>query len=218
MPSLGKVKVGDIVVFNYPDAYDRHKIEFRINYVYTKRCIGLPGDTVGIYGGRYSNSSFPRMKMVPAEEEDVLVNTPDSIIALKKNIYRAFPIKGGLRWTIRNLGPMLVPEKGSTISLDNSQVYIYARAIEYETGYRPKISDGRVFIGGKEADSYTFTHNYYFLGGDNVLNSKDSRYFGVVPEEYIIGVATRILFSRDPCTGKLIKKRTLKKLSKPDAY
>ena len=211
MPSLGKVRAGDIVVFNYPDAYGRHKIEFRINYVYTKRCIGRPGDTVEIRNGRYHNRSLPGMRMVPANAEDSLSNSSDSAIALRGNILKAFPRRGGLGWTIRNLGPMLVPKKGSTITLDSTQAYVYARAIEYETGCRPKVSDGKVFIGGKETSSYTFTHNYYFFGGDNVLNSKDSRYFGIVPEEYVVGVVTRILFSKNPVTGKEVRGRTLKK-------
>ena len=65
--------------------------------------------------------------------------------------------------------------------------------------------------GGKEYGEYVFRENYYFFGGDNVIDSKDSRYIGPVPEEYIVGIATHVLFSQD-YDGSLRKGRFFKAL------
>lgn len=212
MPALGRVKVSDVVIFNYPDAYERHKIEFKINYVYAKRCIGLPGDTVGVRNGYYWNSSTKGVIICPEGGQRTLRDSPDSTLTAMGVVMRAFPHRGGLGWTIRNYGPMLVPRKGSTVRLDSALAFVYARAIEYETGNRPKVIGGQVLIGGKAVDSYTFTHNWFFFGGDNVLNSRDSRYFGIVPEDFIIGVATNVIFSKNPYSGRFILCRRIKKM------
>ena len=79
---------------------------------------------------------------------------------------------------------------------------LYSMQIEYETGFKPIVMDGIVQLDGKTIDTYCFRGNWYFFGGDNVLDSKDSRYIGLVPEEYIVGIATRKLYNRNPDTGK----------------
>lgn len=187
MPGLGKIEVGDIVAFNYPDPNKNHKIQFRINYVYTKRCIGIPGDTVRIVDGFYKNSRLPETVIGVEAKQRSLREMSDSILHVRGVVLRAFPYNGGLKWTIRNLGPALVPRKGSVVRLDTNNVHYFARAIEYETGVRPTVDDGIVRLGDKEVRTYTFSKDYFFFGGDNLFDSRDSRYFGVVPADFVIG-------------------------------
>ncbi|MFA6593432.1 MAG: signal peptidase I [Bacteroidales bacterium] len=187
MPGLGKIEVGDIVAFNYPDPNKNHKIQFRINYVYTKRCIGIPGDTVRIVDGFYKNSRLPETVIGVEAKQRSLREMSDSILHVRGVVLRAFPYNGGLKWTIRNLGPALVPRKGSAVRLDTNNVHYFARAIEYETGVRPTVDDGIVRLGDKEVRTYTFSKDYFFFGGDNLFDSRDSRYFGVVPADFVIG-------------------------------
>ena len=102
------------------------------------------------------------------------------------------------------------------MAIDTSSVALYSKIIEFETGQLPETRDGKVYIGGAEVSEYEFRKDYCFFGGDNVLNSRDSRYFGFVPEEYITGIATRILFSRDPYTGRMDWSRFLRRIGQAD--
>ena len=81
-------------------------------------------------------------------------------------------------WTIKNFGPLYIPQKGVTIELDDVGRAIYGPVIEYETGSWPDES----------VTSHTFKNNYYFALGDNSMESQDSRYWGFIPEDFIIGI------------------------------
>ena len=203
MPGLRKIRPGDVAVFNYPEGRDRGKIEFRINYVYAKRCIGCPGDTVSIVDGYYRNSRFPDMTIGSAMMQSTLSGTPDHLLEAQGVYLPAMPFRPEYGWTIRDFGPLYVPREGGRVAIDTSSVALYSKIIEFETGRLPETRDGKVYIGGAEVSEYEFRKDYCFFGGDNVLNSRDSRYFGFVPEEYITGIATRILFSRDPYSGRI---------------
>ncbi len=212
MPGLRRVRPGDVAVFNYPYGRDGDRIEFRINYVYAKRCIGCPGDTVRIVDGYYRNSRLPGTLIGSASMQGALSGTPDEVLEAQGVYMPAMPFSPDFGWSIRDFGPLYVPREGGSIALDTGSVKLYGRVIEYETGSLPEVRDGRVFVSGREVSVYRFTGNYYFFGGDNVLNSRDSRYFGFVPEEYITGIATRILFSRDPYTGRIDWRRTFRRI------
>jgi signal peptidase I len=148
MPGARAIRPGDVLVFNYPNGYGGDKIEFKINLVYSKRCVGTPGDTVNVTDAK-----------------------------------------------------LYVPAKGDTIQLDSLARKTYARVIEYEAG-----------LSGTLPDEWIFSENYYFVVGDNLDNSSDSRHWGFVPEEFIIGVARRIAYHRDPETGDLRSDRLWKKI------
>jgi len=75
-----------------------------------------------------------------------------------------------------------------TYPLNSNNWELYKIPIEYETGHRLKFVNDSLYLGTKFIDHYTFQKNYYFVAGDNVMNSSDSRHFGFVPEEFIIGV------------------------------
>jgi len=200
------VRRNDIVVFNMP--YHKRGIKFVINYVYCKRCIALPGDSISAVNGHYKNNSYTGLLGV-MEEQDALEHTPDSM--LKGFLYT---IPKDRVWTIKNFGPLYVPRKGDLIRIGQREVALYRPILEWELGKKLAVDKdkGIVTAEGQTLVKHRFRHNYYFMAGDNVLNSKDSRYWGLVPEEYIVGKVTRILFSKDRQTEETRWKRTLKKV------
>jgi signal peptidase I len=100
-------------------------------------------------------------------------------------------------WNVDNYGPIIIPKKGWTVKLDSLTLPVYGRAIEVYEGNKFKIENGKVFINDKEATSYTFKMNYYWMMGDNRHDSADSRYWGFVPEDHIVGKALFVWMSWD---------------------
>ena len=102
-----------------------------------------------------------------------------------------------LRWTADNFGPLWIPSKGATIKLNHDNIALYKRAIHVYENNEWEEKDGKVFINGQPADSYTFKMNYYWMMGDNRHKSQDSRYWGFVPEDHVVGEAWLIWMSWD---------------------
>jgi len=100
------------------------------------------------------------------------------------------------------MGPLYVPQAGVRVRLDSLNWKATGKVIENETGAKLKYADGILRLDGNPLAEYTFRQNYYFFCGDNVSDSKDSRYLGFVPEEFIIGVVRRISYSEEPYTGR----------------
>ena len=123
-----------------------------------------------------------------------------------------FPHDDRYPWTQDNFGPLWIPVKGSTIGLTVDNLPLYERIITAYEGHRLEVEGDDIYIDGKKSDSYTFAMNYYWMMGDNRHNSADSRFWGFVPEDHIVGKASCIWFSRDRQNGGIRWDRIFKKV------
>ena len=126
----------DILIFNYP--INKKKIAFKINYVYAKRCVAVPGDSISAVDGYYKNSNH-KGTLGNKEVQDEFNRIPEEMLPEKGKYtipksYEKFP------WTIKNFGPIYVPRKGDVIHLNADNILLYSTIIEFETGKRISIS------------------------------------------------------------------------------
>ena len=126
----------------------------------------------------------------------------DSIVEIKDGFFGyLYPLDHDYGWTRDNYGPVLIPAKGLTIPLTLDNIAIYERPIRAYEGNDLDIRNGRIYINGEEASAYTFTMDYYWMMGDNRHNSADSRYWGFVPEDHVVGKPLFIWLSVSPDTN-----------------
>ena len=209
LPGTGKVKRNDVLVFHYPYPHKNDSLSMHLLKYYVKRCIALPGDTMGIRKGHYYingiNETIGNIEAQKRIEKLQKENTRGIVMD-------AYPWDKYIDWTIQDFGPLHVPARGQTVVMDSTAVKLYRNLIEWEQKEKLTFQGKEIFLGDSLIHEYRFRENYYFMGGDYMENSKDSRYWGLLPEPYIVGVATRIWKSVDKSTGKIRWDRVMKKI------
>ena len=139
-----------------------------------------------------TNHAVKVLKAHPDIVESITLNT-------EANDLEIYPLNGNKHWTRDNYGPVWIPKKGESIELTLDNIAVYERPIKVYEGNDLKITDdGKILINGQEAKKYTFKMDYYWMQGDNRHNSADSRYWGFVPEDHIVGKPIFIWWSSDP--------------------
>jgi signal peptidase I len=165
---------------------------------------GLDSDDYSFLG-KTSDSKLAAYNMLLTSEQLEKVKSSSFIVSIEINTSlndapdpKLFPSLKNAVWTANNYGPLFIPEKGAKMIVNDSTLNVYGEIIRLYEGHKNAIiKSGELIINGKPVSEYVFNQNYYFMMGDNRDNSLDSRYWGFVPEDHILGKPLFIWMSLD---------------------
>lgn len=202
------IKRNDILTFNFPYS-NQERLDLDMSLFYAKRCVAIPADTFYIENGFYKikNSTDTLGYYI---NQRILSNKQDD--EFPKEIFNCFPYDARYNWNMKNFGPLYIPAEGDEIAIDSLNILLYRNLIAYETQKTVTVKLGAVLIGDSIIKQYTFTKNYYFMAGDFVFDSKDSRYWGLLPEDHITGKISFVWNTKDIHSGKTKWNRFLKRV------
>lgn len=225
----GKVQRGDVILFNMPvgdsiyknsphisffarvkdrslaialaDTLELGKIislDLKSRTPFFKRVIALARDTLELKDGQVfiNGYKFKEGKNIKPDT----VATGQGLVGLWDHKW-VFPHDQGLNWGYYTFGPLVIPGKGDVLSLSLQNLPLYERLIRVYEGNRLTVEDGHIYINGKPGSTYRVKQDYFFVMGDNRKDSFDSRMWGLVPFDHVIGKASFVLASQSETRG-----------------
>ncbi len=187
LPPLKYPHRGDVIVFEWPGDRDQVQPPEPVNYI--KRCVGLPGDTVQVI----NRVVYVNGQVVPFPPQVKF----DSFTMLPKGYPNQQIFPPGSDFNEDNYGPTVVPKKGDVARLSSKDFPRWKIFIERE-GHSCELRGSTVYVDNKPTTDYKVEHNYFFMMGDNRENSLDSRFWGFVPFQNVVGEAMIVYWSWDP--------------------
>lgn len=186
---IDKPQVNDLVIFEFPRGFENDSL--RKNLKYIKRIVAGPHDTLQIINKEFFING--KKSEMPSSIK-ISVDNDSSGSVLENTLYPP-----GVNWNRANYGPIVIPGKGDTIKITSDNFERWQSVIVMDFGERALIPEGTVVtLNGKAISEYVLTQDHFFVIGDNIDASMDSRQFGFITENMIIGKAMFIYWSFDP--------------------
>lgn len=176
---------------------DRAIVSNDINFYAELQAMGFPLSSDGTFAPIY------HMPLPPKALEQLKKYPYVAQVVQEPGIFggEAYPLGYGRGWTRADYGPLWIPKRGESIKLTTDNLPLYIRAIRDHEGNTVEAKNGHIYINGVETDTYRFEMDYYMMLGDNRDNSADSRFWGLVPEDHIIGKPLFVWLSIDKDRG-----------------